>query len=105
MDHGGAPPAPAFDPIHFRFPSDSLPPPSGETVNQVASLGHEAAFAHIPLVGVWRNGFLESVHHGTAVLTGTDGSVIEGHGAVDAAMFPRSANKPFQGLAMVRSGL
>ncbi|WP_346012139.1 asparaginase [Streptomyces sp. SID3343] len=74
-------------------------------MNHVASPGHEAAFAHIPLVGVWRNGFLESVHHGTAVLTGTDGTVVEGHGAVDAAMFPRSANKPFQGLAMVRNGL
>ncbi|MFI6978185.1 asparaginase [Embleya sp. NPDC050154] len=67
--------------------------------------GDEAAFAHIPLVGVWRNGFLESIHHGTAVLTGTDGSVVEGHGAVDAPMFPRSTNKPFQGLAMARNGL
>ncbi|MGC0420243.1 asparaginase [Embleya sp. AB8] len=72
---------------------------------QAARTGDEAAFAHIPLVGVWRNGFLESVHHGSAVLTGTDGSVVEGHGAVDAPIFPRSANKPFQGLAMVRNGL
>ncbi|WP_406281274.1 asparaginase [Embleya sp. NBC_00896] len=74
-------------------------------MNQAAHPGDEAAFAHIPVVGVWRNGFLESVHHGTAVLTGADGSVVEGHGAVDAAMFPRSANKPFQGLAMLRNGL
>ena len=74
-------------------------------MNQAAHVGHEAAFAHVPLVGVWRDGFLESVHHGTTVLTGTDGSVIDAHGAADAAMFPRSANKPFQGLAMLRSGL
>ncbi|MGW1997621.1 asparaginase [Embleya sp. NPDC001921] len=67
--------------------------------------GDEAAFAHRPLVGVWRNGFLESIHHGTAVLTGADGSVVEGHGAVDAPMFPRSVNKPFQALAMLRAGL
>jgi L-asparaginase II len=57
------------------------------------------------LVEVERSGFVESRHRGAAVGLGADGSVAVRLGAVHAPIFPRSANKPIQAVAMVRSGL
>jgi L-asparaginase II len=54
---------------------------------------------------VVRSGFVESVHHGTVVVTGADGAVLAAAGDVDAPVFPRSANKPLQAVGMLRAGL
>lgn len=52
-----------------------------------------------------RSGFVEGHHHGSVVALAADGSVEWGVGAVEAAILPRSCNKPIQALAMVRLGL
>ncbi|WP_433332762.1 asparaginase [Spirillospora sp. CA-294931] len=57
------------------------------------------------LVEVERSGFVESRHRGAAVGLDAAGAVAERAGAVDAPIFPRSANKPLQAVAMLRSGL
>jgi L-asparaginase II len=54
---------------------------------------------------VVRSGFVESVHHGTAVVTAPDGSIELAVGDPDGVVLPRSSSKPFQALAMVRHGL
>jgi L-asparaginase II len=57
------------------------------------------------LVEVERSGFVESRHRGAVAALAADGSVALRLGAVDEPVFPRSANKPIQAVAMVRSGL
>ena len=57
------------------------------------------------LVEVVRSGFVESMHHGALVVTEPDGSVRLAVGDVDRPVFPRSSNKPFQALGMLRAGL
>jgi L-asparaginase II len=52
-----------------------------------------------------RSGFVESIHRGRAIGLRSDGEVALRAGAASAPMFPRSANKPMQAAAMVRSGL
>ncbi|MEO7069427.1 MAG: asparaginase [Nostocoides sp.] len=52
-----------------------------------------------------RGGFIESVHRAVVAVTAADGTVHKAWGAVDEPIFPRSANKPIQALAMVRAGL
>ena len=59
----------------------------------------------VPLAQVVRNGFVEGVHHGSAVVIDSDGSVIWSRGDISSPIFPRSSNKLMQGLAMVRNGL
>lgn len=54
---------------------------------------------------VIRNGFPESHHTGSVVVTGPDGTVEWSIGEVDRPMFPRSVNKPMQALGMLRAGL
>jgi L-asparaginase II len=54
---------------------------------------------------VVRNGFVESVHHGSVVCVESDGSVRWSVGEVDVPMFPRSSSKPLQAVAMLRCGL
>lgn len=54
---------------------------------------------------VVRSGFVESLHHGTAVAVDADGDVVASAGAPGAAIFPRSSNKPLQAVAMLRAGL
>jgi L-asparaginase II len=54
---------------------------------------------------VVRSGFVESVHHGSAVVLDADGSVVLAIGDVAGPMFPRSSSKPIQALAMLRAGL
>ena len=60
---------------------------------------------HELVAEVWRGDFLESVHHGTVVAVDGDGRRLFGIGQPDELAFPRSSNKPFQALAMVRNGL
>jgi L-asparaginase II len=54
---------------------------------------------------VVRSGFVESVHHGSVVVLGPDGSPVESIGEVVAPVFPRSSNKPLQTVGMLRAGL
>jgi L-asparaginase II len=58
-----------------------------------------------PLVHVVRSGFVESVHHGTAVALDPSGAVMIAVGDPDAVFLPRSSNKPLQAAAMLRAGL
>lgn len=57
------------------------------------------------LVEVERSGFVESRHRGVAIGLGPDGDALVRAGAVDEPIFPRSANKPIQAVAMLRRGL
>ncbi|MEV4258674.1 asparaginase, partial [Spirillospora sp. NPDC049652] len=57
------------------------------------------------LVEVERSGFVESRHRGSAVGLAADGTTAVRAGFPDEPIFPRSANKPMQAVAMVRSGL
>ncbi|MGI5213149.1 asparaginase [Plantactinospora sp. CA-290183] len=59
----------------------------------------------VPLAGAVRSDFVESVHRGSVVVLGPDGAVTASAGDVEAPVFPRSSNKPFQGIGMLRSGL
>lgn len=56
------------------------------------------------LVKIIRSGFHEGSHYGSVVVVDTDGSVLHARGAVDAPVFPRSSNKPFQAVAMLAAG-
>lgn len=59
----------------------------------------------VVLALVLRSGTVESVHHGSAVVTGPDGQVQWSVGGAEGAIFPRSSLKPLQALAMVEHGL
>jgi L-asparaginase II len=64
------------------------------------------ALTEAPIVAhVVRSGVVESVHHGTVVVTAPDGSVEWAVGDAAGPIFARSANKPIQATAMVRAGL
>ncbi len=52
-----------------------------------------------------RSGFVEGRHHGSVVIVGADGSVLASAGDPYGPIFPRSANKPLQAVAMRRAGL
>ncbi|HET6530143.1 MAG TPA: asparaginase [Actinoplanes sp.] len=49
---------------------------------------------------VVRSGFVESVHHGSVVISG-----VASVGDVTGPIFPRSSNKPMQTVGMLRAGL
>jgi L-asparaginase II len=57
------------------------------------------------LVEVERSGFVESWHRGCAAGLDTGGAVAVRLGTPEEPIFPRSANKPIQAVAMLRSGL
>ncbi|GAA4505293.1 asparaginase [Actinoallomurus oryzae] len=57
------------------------------------------------LVEVERSGFVESRHRGSVIALDADGSPALSLGSPDEPVFPRSANKPLQAVAMVRHGL
>jgi len=57
------------------------------------------------LAEVVRSGFAESVHRGSVVVVAADGTTRRRAGAVDVPVFPRSANKPMQAVAMLSCGL
>jgi L-asparaginase II len=52
-----------------------------------------------------RSGFTESRHHGAVAALNADGAFAFTVGAARTPVFPRSANKPMQAVAMVRAGL
>jgi L-asparaginase II len=54
---------------------------------------------------VTRSGFLEGVHHGSAVALDPSGTVVHEVGEPAVPVLPRSALKPLQLLAMLRAGL
>jgi L-asparaginase II len=56
------------------------------------------------LVEVTRGGLVESRHRGAMVVVDADGTVLLGHGDVDAAIFPRSAIKVLQAIPLIESG-
>jgi len=57
------------------------------------------------LAEVERSGFVESRHRGAAVGLAADGTVAVRAGDPEVPIFPRSANKPLQAVAMLRCGL
>ena len=57
------------------------------------------------LVEVVRSGLVESRHRGVAARVDADGAVLWSWGDPDTVIFPRSANKPFQALGLLRAGL
>lgn len=57
------------------------------------------------LAQVVRNGFVESRHFGALLISDKDELVIVSRGDSSQHVFPRSAVKPFQAIAMVRNGL
>ena len=58
-----------------------------------------------PLAVLDRDGLNESFHHGVAVLVDPEGNVLESLGNISAPMYPRSALKPGQALALRKLGL
>ena len=59
----------------------------------------------VQLAYLTRAGIIESRHHGLVCLTGPDGKLIQEHGNSRKLIYPRSAVKPLQALALRRSGL
>ena len=57
------------------------------------------------VVEVTRGGAVESVHRGAAIVVDQDGGVVFACGEVDRNVFPRSAVKALQALALVESGI
>ncbi|MFI1017941.1 asparaginase [Streptomyces sp. NPDC020965] len=57
------------------------------------------------LAEVVRSGFVEGHHRGSLVLLAADGGVELALGDPDAPVFPRSSNKPFQAVGVLRAGL
>ncbi|GAA4777421.1 asparaginase [Streptomyces sanyensis] len=57
------------------------------------------------LAEVVRSGFVEGHHRGSLVVLAADGSVELAVGDPEAPVFPRSSNKPFQAVAVLRAGL
>ncbi len=58
-----------------------------------------------PLAIMTRSGVDESIHFGALVALNSDGTTAFSVGDPTVTIFPRSATKPFQALAMVRAGL
>ena len=56
------------------------------------------------VIEVTRGPVVESRHEGIAAVVKADGTVVEAWGDIDAAILPRSANKPIQAMAFVESG-
>ena len=61
--------------------------------------------AFAPVAVTRRSGLDESVHFGAVVGLGADGSQHLAVGDPTVTIYPRSANKPIQAVAMVRAGL
>lgn len=57
-----------------------------------------------PLAELWRNGILESVHYGHAVICDGTGQITEAWGDPDTIIFPRSSAKMIQALPLLESG-
>lgn len=60
---------------------------------------------HAPVAQLVRGGVIEGIHYGSVVVLAADGTVEFQLGDIEAAFYPRSALKPVQAVAMLRSGL
>lgn len=58
----------------------------------------------VRLAETHRNGILESVHQGVAVIADAEGRVLQSWGDPSFVTFPRSSLKPFQAIPLVESG-
>ena len=58
----------------------------------------------VKMVEVWRGALVESVHFGAAVVANAKGEIVEGWGDTQMAIYPRSAMKPVQAIALVETG-
>ena len=56
------------------------------------------------VIEVTRGPVVESRHEGIAAIVKPDGTIVASWGDIDAAILPRSANKPIQAMAFVESG-
>jgi L-asparaginase II len=56
------------------------------------------------LVEVTRGALVESRHRGAAVVVDATGKLVRAWGDVDRPVYPRSANKPLQAVALIESG-
>jgi L-asparaginase II len=59
----------------------------------------------VALAHVERSGFIEGFHYGSVVVLNATGDVVASAGDITGPIFPRSANKPFQAVGMLRAGL
>lgn len=58
----------------------------------------------VPMAEIYRGDFLESIHHGHAVIAHADGEIVEVFGDPDQIILPRSSIKMLQALPLVESG-
>ena len=56
------------------------------------------------LVEVARGGRVESLHRGAAAVVDADGTIVFSLGDIRMPIYPRSAVKPLQALALIESG-
>jgi L-asparaginase II len=59
----------------------------------------------VKMVEITRNGAVESVHQGTAVLINSSGEILKEWGKSDILIYPRSALKPIQSLNLYKEGV
>ena len=57
-----------------------------------------------PMIALWRNDLLESLHTGHAVICDEKGDIVQAWGDPDAVIFPRSSCKMIQALPLLESG-
>lgn len=96
--HTDAVPAPNAEPSPTAASAlDSGPTPLADVS---PALTEAPVLAHVV-----RSGFVESVHRASVVVTTPEGDVEWSLGGPGGVVFARSANKPLQGVAMVRAGL
>lgn len=57
-----------------------------------------------PVAEIVRSGFAESLHRGSVAVTDPSGELTASVGDAASPVFPRSANKPMQAVAMLRAG-
>lgn len=58
----------------------------------------------VPMAEIWRGPFLESIHHGHAVICDASGGIVEAWGDPQAVVMPRSSSKMLQALPLITSG-
>lgn len=75
------------------------------SADPAAAAPHLPLPRHAPLVTATRDGLVESVHYGSAIVINQDGATIATAGDPLAPFYPRSSLKPLQAVAMVRAGL
>lgn len=60
--------------------------------------------APVAMAEIWRGPFLESIHHGHAVICDASGGIVEAWGDPAAIVLPRSSAKMLQALPLITSG-